>query len=427
VIRRCPRPTGNFCVINNDVINDQRLSWDSRATLLYLLSKPDHWTVSIANLVNQTLHAIRVASGRDAVYGMLRELMIARYVKRVQLRSEDGTMAGVEYVVSELPFEDAEIGDDFLPQKQAGKRRQSRATSSRSFSAATAAEYSPASTVDATWAPVDVTPPRVRVVAVDEEQETPSRAVARLDCSETAGSSTNEVRAETAENSTVGVQASESAGGGGLAVTQDGKTQSANASLPLTGKPETAKPDPANTTQVKTHSKKERSGSKDLKARSRPTQPRQAPQPRPRSTGRAPQIELFDAQVLVARGVDPKVAATWLAVRAKKRAVNSMLALDGVQEQAVLAGMTLGEAVKVAAERSWQGFCADWVKRGDGPSGIGPRRPPRSGAQMTEQELAESMRRAKAELFGDSADGPAGNWREPTLLDRDGDMWRAPS
>lgn len=413
MIRRAPRPTGNFCVISNDVINDRRLSWCSRATLLYLLSKPDHWTVSVANLVNQTCDA-RKPSGRDAVYANLRDLMVARYIKRVQLRREDGTMAGVEYVVSEIPYEDVEIADDFLLRKPRA-RRKSAAPKRRSFSAVieTAAEgtdeaapggvamsSNPQAVADMAWSPVDVTPRRISVIAASDDSD--------------AGTDAD---IDTATGCAPAPQVD-----GGHQATEN-TTATPEAFSPLPDRPETGQPDSADTTQVKTHLKKERIGSKNPGTRAR----RGRPEPKRRSTGQAPDIELFDAATLTARGVDPNVAATWLAVRARKRAVNSMLALDGVQAQADEAGLSLGDAIRMAAESSWQGFRADWVKRSDRTGDKSARRPPRSGAQMTEDELAESLRKAKAELLAEDAAGDANTWLEPTLLHRDGDMWRAPS
>ncbi len=454
MIRRCPRPTGNFCVFSNDVVNDPRLSWGARGTLLYLLAKPDHWTVSVANLVNQTAEAVGVASGRDAVYTVLRELMITRYIKRVQMRRDDGTMAGVEYIVSELPFAEEELGDDFLTKKQLTKRRSSLAAKKRSFAAlkgaasatvvdAPAGGVSPPSVrcgiepLDASALPVDISLPTddgmdmAPMAAVEAPRDalraddTSPDSTQPLDVAQQSPSAQAETKPATPAQA-IDVAAGASPVGGEPAAQRQARARSTTPPRvfsPLPDHPEAVQPDTANTTQVNTHLKKRLIGSNNAVARARKT----GPEPKRRSTGKAPDIELFDATTLTGMGVDPKVAATWLAVRARKRAVNSMLALEGVQAQASEAGLSLGDALRMAAENSWQGFRADWVKRNDRTSDKAARRPPRSGAQMTEEELAESMRKAKAELFGEICDGGAGNWLEPTLLDRDGDMWRAPS
>ena len=66
---------------------------------------------------------------------------------------------------------------------------------------------------------------------------------------------------------------------------------------------------------------------------------------------------------LEAEGVDAKVARDWLKVRKAKKAPLTRTAWEGVKREAVLAGMTPAEAVKHAAEMSWQGFKAAWLKR----------------------------------------------------------------
>ena len=73
---------------------------------------------------------------------------------------------------------------------------------------------------------------------------------------------------------------------------------------------------------------------------------------------------------LLALGVDAQVAEDWLAVRRAKRAPLTRSALDGVVREAGKAGLSVGEAVRIAAERGWQGFKADWDWRSGGaPAG----------------------------------------------------------
>lgn len=50
----------------------------------------------------------------------------------------------------------------------------------------------------------------------------------------------------------------------------------------------------------------------------------------------------------------------WLLVRKGKRAVLTATALDGVRSEARKAGIGLGDAIRICAERSWVGFRADW-------------------------------------------------------------------
>ena len=49
-IKRAPRPETRYVVLNKDMTENQRLSWEARGLLSYLLGKPDNWVVSIQNL-----------------------------------------------------------------------------------------------------------------------------------------------------------------------------------------------------------------------------------------------------------------------------------------------------------------------------------------------------------------------------------------
>lgn len=100
-IVRAPRPQGNFYILDKGISEDKRLTWAARGLLVYLLGKPDHWQVSTAALVNETASS-RLQSGRDAVRGLLVELIDAGYITRTVARSDDGKVAGYDYHVSEI-------------------------------------------------------------------------------------------------------------------------------------------------------------------------------------------------------------------------------------------------------------------------------------------------------------------------------------
>ncbi len=78
------RKTGNFSVINNTGLQDERLSWGARGILAYLLSKPDDWQVRTLDLIASS------PAGRDAVLHILRELEVGGYLHRLRVRSEGG-------------------------------------------------------------------------------------------------------------------------------------------------------------------------------------------------------------------------------------------------------------------------------------------------------------------------------------------------
>ncbi|CAI0697249.1 Uncharacterised protein [Serratia fonticola] len=100
-IRRSPRPDTRFYTVNKDLSEDTRLSWAARGMLIFLLGKPDNWEVSVAHLIKQTEMSQR-PTGRDAVRGIIKELIEAGYM-RAEGRREKGSFNGIDYVVSELP------------------------------------------------------------------------------------------------------------------------------------------------------------------------------------------------------------------------------------------------------------------------------------------------------------------------------------
>lgn len=101
-IVRGPRPDSEFYILDKSISEDPRLGWGARGLLIFLLGKPDHWEVSIAHLVKQTETAGR-RSGRDQIYGFLKELEQAGYIHKRPKRAEGGAFAGTEYVVTEQP------------------------------------------------------------------------------------------------------------------------------------------------------------------------------------------------------------------------------------------------------------------------------------------------------------------------------------
>lgn len=106
-----------------------------------------------------------------------------------------------------------------------------------------------------------------------------------------------------------------------------------------------------------------------------PTDGETPPDPEPPE----PKLELRNRTLgvrdLVALGVVEQHAQDWLAVRKAKKAPLTPTALDGMKLEAGKAGITLAEAVRIAAKRNWQGFKASWDWREDDP----PTRPSRTG------------------------------------------------
>ena len=84
MIIRSARPTANFTIVANSIINDDRLTFKARALLIYLLSKPDDWRTTTAHLASVG------PDGIAAVKTGMKELELVGYIKRVRERHPDG-------------------------------------------------------------------------------------------------------------------------------------------------------------------------------------------------------------------------------------------------------------------------------------------------------------------------------------------------
>lgn len=73
-----------FTVIPNDLLEDHALDWKDLGLLVYLLSKPDNWEISVDHLRKQR------SMGRDAIYKCLDAIISAGYARRK--KQSDGTV-----------------------------------------------------------------------------------------------------------------------------------------------------------------------------------------------------------------------------------------------------------------------------------------------------------------------------------------------
>jgi hypothetical protein len=90
----------NFAIVPNAVAEDDRVSFEARGVLVYLLAKPNDWHVQIKDI----MRAGNI--GRDKVYRILKELRTAGYVRLVVHRNADQTIASQEYEVYDNPVPD---------------------------------------------------------------------------------------------------------------------------------------------------------------------------------------------------------------------------------------------------------------------------------------------------------------------------------
>lgn len=86
----------NYVVLDKAFLKDEQLSWKAKGLLAYMLSLPDDWSFSLADL------AIRSKCGREATAKILDELIEAGYLQKVQERGKDGKYGGVEFFVYEV-------------------------------------------------------------------------------------------------------------------------------------------------------------------------------------------------------------------------------------------------------------------------------------------------------------------------------------
>lgn len=93
---------------------------------------------------------------------------------------------------------------------------------------------------------------------------------------------------------------------------------------------------------------------------------------------------------LIAKGVDPQIAADWLAVRKGKKAASTKTAIDAVLEKILAAGLTVDAGLRICCERGWAGFNIDWLQGGQARASPAPN-PAQRNAENEE---------AKRLLFG---------------------------
>lgn len=106
----------SYAIVPNAVANDDRLTFEERGLLVYLLAKPHDWKISIANIRAEG------GVGRDKVYRMLKHLAETGYVKAEQTKRADGTFGQTDYTVYDDAVPDRLPLDEPLPEKSEAVR-----------------------------------------------------------------------------------------------------------------------------------------------------------------------------------------------------------------------------------------------------------------------------------------------------------------
>lgn len=95
-------------------------------------------------------------------------------------------------------------------------------------------------------------------------------------------------------------------------------------------------------------------------------------------------------------GVSREVADAWMEIRRKAKASNSEIAFKGIVREIAKAGLPADDCIRIAVEKSWRGFEADWLKaqrqNAPRPQAPSPRRP--ESVWEANARIAENIRRS---------------------------------
>ena len=87
----------NYTRVSNHYLRDNSLSFKAKGLLTLMLSLPEDWDYTIAGLSQFT------ADGRVSIASTIRELEEHGYIRRNQMRGENGAFAQNEYWIYEVP------------------------------------------------------------------------------------------------------------------------------------------------------------------------------------------------------------------------------------------------------------------------------------------------------------------------------------
>ncbi|MDH6279317.1 replication protein [Prescottella agglutinans] len=114
-IRRGPRRVDRFTILDNDVINDKRLSYRARGVLIWLLSKPADWRTRSESIAAQS-----PKEGREAIRSAMRELREAGYLRTEKIQDPETGRWSTITTVFEVPVDESETSAVPEPSKPLG-------------------------------------------------------------------------------------------------------------------------------------------------------------------------------------------------------------------------------------------------------------------------------------------------------------------
>lgn len=89
--------TKNYTIINNSILDNNRLSFKARGLLIYMLSKPDDWKFYELELEKHSQ-----VDGQSAIKSALKEIERTGYLKRQRSR-ENGKFIKTDWILAETP------------------------------------------------------------------------------------------------------------------------------------------------------------------------------------------------------------------------------------------------------------------------------------------------------------------------------------
>jgi len=102
--------THPYTIIDNTSVNDKRLSAKAKGILLFLISKPNDWFITLPNLVSSFTDGTRsIRSGID-------ELIKHHYIIRTHVRKDNGRFEYYDYSVFEQPVKPDSIPSSSKPE-----------------------------------------------------------------------------------------------------------------------------------------------------------------------------------------------------------------------------------------------------------------------------------------------------------------------
>ncbi len=99
IVRISHNKENPYVMLNKGGLEDKNLSWAAKGLWAYLISRPDHWNVSVKHL-SKIYDGI--GGGETAIYSLLNELIENGYCTRIKAKDSNGTFLPIEYVVQEF-------------------------------------------------------------------------------------------------------------------------------------------------------------------------------------------------------------------------------------------------------------------------------------------------------------------------------------